>query len=153
MDERTNDLDRILARDRGRVIALARRLQRARDPEVRARLQEERAQIIAASHAAWQARLAARPEVTYPPELPVSQKADAIAAAKRPVIYAGTGVHWARAWPQLKALAELLAAPVTTSLGGKSSFPEDHPLALGVRRGDAGRRRGGAFQGLALLAS
>ncbi|WP_459859718.1 ATP-dependent RNA helicase HrpA [Hydrogenophilus hirschii] len=83
MDERTNDLDRILARDRGRVIALARRLQRARDPEVRARLQEERAQIIAASHAAWQARLAARPEVTYPPELPVSQKADAIAAAIR----------------------------------------------------------------------
>ena len=47
------------------------------------------------------------------------------------MIYAGTGVHWAKAWPQLKALAELLAAPVTTSLGGKSSFPEDHPLALG----------------------
>lgn len=61
----------------------------------------------------------------------VARAADAIAAAKRPVIYAGTGVHWARAWPQLKALAELLAAPVTTSLGGKSSFPEDHPLALG----------------------
>ena len=31
----------------------------------------------------------------------------------------------------MKALAELLAAPVTTSLGGKSAFPEDHPLALG----------------------
>ncbi len=61
----------------------------------------------------------------------VSRAADALVAAKRPVIYAGTGVHWARAWPQLKALAELLAAPVTTSLGGKSSFPEDHPLALG----------------------
>jgi thiamine pyrophosphate-dependent acetolactate synthase large subunit-like protein len=61
----------------------------------------------------------------------VSRAADALAAAKRPVIYAGTGVHWAKAWPQLKALAELLAAPVTTSLGGKSSFPEDHPLALG----------------------
>ena len=28
-------------------------------------------------------------------------------------------------------MAELLAAPVTTSLGGKSAFPEDHPLALG----------------------
>lgn len=54
-----------------------------------------------------------------------------LAGAKRPVIYAGTGVHWARAWPQLRALAELLGAPVTTSLGGKSSFPEDHPLALG----------------------
>jgi acetolactate synthase-1/2/3 large subunit len=40
-------------------------------------------------------------------------------------------VHWARAWPQLKALAELLAAPVTSSLGGKSAFNEDHPLSLG----------------------
>ena len=61
----------------------------------------------------------------------VARAAAMLAAAKRPVIYAGTGIHWARAWPQLKALAELLAAPVTTSLGGKSSFPEDHPLALG----------------------
>lgn len=61
----------------------------------------------------------------------VARAAAMLAGAKRPVIYAGTGIHWARAWPQLKALAELLAAPVTTSLGGKSSFPEDHPLALG----------------------
>ena len=51
--------------------------------------------------------------------------------AKRPLIYAGQGVHRARAWEQLKLLAELLAAPVMTSLGGKSAFPENHPLALG----------------------
>ena len=57
--------------------------------------------------------------------------AAAILAAKRPVIYAGTGVQWAEAWPQLRAFAELLGAPVTTSLGGKSSFPENHPLSLG----------------------
>ncbi len=61
----------------------------------------------------------------------VARAAGLLAAARRPVIYAGTGIHWARAWPQLKALAELLAAPVTTSLGGKSAFPEDHPLSLG----------------------
>ena len=54
-----------------------------------------------------------------------------LAEAKRPVIYAGQGVHWARAWGGLRQLAELLGAPVTTSLGGKSAFPEDHPLALG----------------------
>jgi acetolactate synthase-1/2/3 large subunit len=54
-----------------------------------------------------------------------------LAGAKRPVIYAGQGVHWARAWSSLRRLAELLGAPVTTSLGGKSAFPEDHPLALG----------------------
>jgi len=61
----------------------------------------------------------------------VRKAAAAILAAKRPVIYAGTGVHWAEAWPQLRRFAELLGAPVTTSLGGKSAFPENHPLSLG----------------------
>ena len=55
-----------------------------------------------------------------------------LAGAKRPVIYAGQGIHYARAWPQLKRLSELLAAPVVTSLGGKSAFPETHPLSLGA---------------------
>jgi acetolactate synthase-1/2/3 large subunit len=61
----------------------------------------------------------------------VREAAKLLAKAKRPVIYAGQGVHWAKAWPQLRALAELLGAPVTTSLEGKSSFPEDHRLSLG----------------------
>ena len=61
----------------------------------------------------------------------VRKAAAAILKAKRPVIYAGTGVHWAQAWPQLRKFAELLGAPVTTSLGGKSSFPENHELSLG----------------------
>ena len=47
------------------------------------------------------------------------------------MIYAGQGVHYAQAWAELKRLAELLAAPVTTSLGGKSAFPENHKLSLG----------------------
>ncbi len=61
----------------------------------------------------------------------VEAAAEMLAKAKRPVIYAGQGVHYARAWPQLRALAERLAIPVCTSLEGKSAFPEDHPLALG----------------------
>ena len=61
----------------------------------------------------------------------LKQAARLLAAAKRPVIYAGQGVHWARAWPQLRDFAELLGAPVTTSLGGKSAFAENHTLALG----------------------
>src|ERR1700758_3143917 len=61
----------------------------------------------------------------------VKEAASLLIGAKRPVIYAGQGVHYARAWPQLRALAERLAIPVTTSLGGKSSFPETHPLSLG----------------------
>jgi acetolactate synthase-1/2/3 large subunit len=61
----------------------------------------------------------------------VAEVAAALVAAERPVIYAGQGVHYARAWPQLRELAELLEAPVTTSLQGKSAFPETHPLSLG----------------------
>ena len=62
----------------------------------------------------------------------VAKAAEMLMAAERPVIYAGQGVHYARAWPQLKALAEHLAIPVCTSLEGKSAFPEDHPLSLGA---------------------
>ena len=61
----------------------------------------------------------------------VEELAEVLVSAQRPLIYAGQGVHYARAWDQLRKLAELLAAPVTTSLGGKSSFPESHPLSLG----------------------
>ena len=61
----------------------------------------------------------------------VKAAAETLRAAKRPVIYAGQGVHYAEAWPQLKELVELLGAPTTTSLEGKSAFPEDHPLSLG----------------------
>jgi thiamine pyrophosphate-dependent acetolactate synthase large subunit-like protein len=62
----------------------------------------------------------------------IARAAQMLGAAQRPVIYAGTGVHWARAWPQLRRLAERLAAPVCTSLGGKSAFDETHPLSLGA---------------------
>jgi acetolactate synthase-1/2/3 large subunit len=61
----------------------------------------------------------------------VEKAAEVLAAAKRPLLYAGQGVHYAEAWPQLARLSELLAAPVTTSLQGKSAFPEHHPMSLG----------------------
>ena len=72
------------------------------------------------------------PRVRFAPDpAGVREAAKALAAAQRPVIYAGQGVHYAEAWPQLQALAELLEAPVTTSLQGKSAFDETHPLSLG----------------------
>ncbi len=61
----------------------------------------------------------------------IEAAAKALVAAKRPVIYAGQGVHWAEGYAELQRLAELLAAPVCTSLEGKSAFDETHPLALG----------------------
>jgi len=68
---------------------------------------------------------------TAPDPEAVRQVAATLVAARRPVIYAGQGIHWAGAYDELLRLAELLAAPVATSLAGKSAFDETHPLALG----------------------
>lgn len=73
----------------------------------------------------------ARPLRSGPDLAAVREAVGLLLAAKRPVIYAGQGVHWAKAWGELRRLAELLAIPVCTSLEGKSAFPETHPLALG----------------------
>src|SRR5437868_6872076 len=69
---------------------------------------------------------------TAPDPQAVSEVADRLVNAERPVIYVGQGVHYARAWQSLRELVELLEAPVTGSLEGKSAFPEDHPLSLGI---------------------
>ena len=68
---------------------------------------------------------------TAPDPEDVSRAATVLAAAERPVIYAGQGVHYAKAWDELRQLAEAWNIPVTTSLEGKSAFPENHPLSLG----------------------
>jgi acetolactate synthase I/II/III large subunit len=54
-------------------------------------------------------------------------------SARNPLIYAGEGVIYAGASDELKALAELVNAPVVTTLKAKGAFPEDHPLFVGVR--------------------
>ena len=62
----------------------------------------------------------------------VERAAEMLAEAERPVVFAGQGVHYAKGWDALEELAEALEAPVATSLNGKSTFPEDHPLSLGA---------------------
>ncbi len=52
--------------------------------------------------------------------------------ARAPLLYAGQGVLYAEASAELTQLAELLQAPVMTSVDGKSAFPEDHSLAVGT---------------------
>lgn len=61
----------------------------------------------------------------------VESAAKVLARAVSPVIYAGQGVHYAKAWEELRSLAEAWTIPVTTSIEGKSAFPENHPLSLG----------------------
>jgi thiamine pyrophosphate-dependent acetolactate synthase large subunit-like protein len=66
-----------------------------------------------------------------PDPVAVVEVAKVLSQAERPVIYAGQGVHYAEAWDELREFAELMNIPVTTSLEGKSAFPENHPLSLG----------------------
>jgi acetolactate synthase-1/2/3 large subunit len=69
----------------------------------------------------------------YPPDADsLSKVADALAAATRPVLWAGGGVVSSGAGPALTALAERLGAPVVTTIEGRGSLPEDHPLCLGA---------------------
>ncbi len=68
---------------------------------------------------------------TAPDPADVVAAAQVLAEAEHPVIYAGQGVHYAKAWEELKTLAETWNIPVTTSIEGKSAFPENHPLSLG----------------------
>lgn len=68
---------------------------------------------------------------TAPDPVAVIEVAKVLSQAENPVIYAGQGVHYAEAWDELQEFAELMSIPVTTSLEGKSAFPENHPLSLG----------------------
>jgi acetolactate synthase-1/2/3 large subunit len=56
---------------------------------------------------------------------------DALAGAKRPVLYAGGGVLSARATTELAALADALEVPVAHTLMGKGCLHDRHPLLLG----------------------
>ncbi len=62
----------------------------------------------------------------------VQEISERLLAAKSPLIWAGHGVLYAEATQELIELAELLGAPVMTTLQGKSAFPEHHPLSAGV---------------------
>ena len=58
--------------------------------------------------------------------------AELLAGARAPLIVCGGGPLISGAEPELRGLAEVLEAPVATSISGQGVIPEDHPLALGV---------------------
>jgi acetolactate synthase I/II/III large subunit len=62
----------------------------------------------------------------------VERAARAIAAAQRPVIVAGGGVRLSSAAAEVVALAEKLSIPVATSVNGKGTILDGHPLGVGV---------------------
>ncbi len=69
---------------------------------------------------------------TAPAPAEVREVAQALLGAQSPLIHAGQGCLYAEAWDELQEIAELLQAPVMTTMPGKSAFPENHPLALGA---------------------
>ena len=62
----------------------------------------------------------------------IALAAEALAAAERPVIYAGGGIIAANATPELTALMEKTRIPVLLTLMGKGGVDEHNPLCLGM---------------------
>ncbi|HZK18181.1 MAG TPA: biosynthetic-type acetolactate synthase large subunit [Clostridia bacterium] len=62
----------------------------------------------------------------------IQQAAKQIMKSERPVIYAGGGIIISECSEELRTLAEMISAPVTTTLRGLGCFPGDHPLSVGM---------------------
>lgn len=73
-----------------------------------------------------------RESPSAPPAEDIEKASRFLLQAQRPVLIAGNGIHSSKAYGELRELAELLGIPVATSYKGKSTFPEVHPLALGM---------------------
>lgn len=67
----------------------------------------------------------------------VRQIIDELASARRPLIHAGSGVLRSRAEEPLKALAEQLHIPVSSTGAARGVIPEDHPMALIAKQAGA----------------
>ncbi|MEZ7827420.1 MAG: acetolactate synthase large subunit [Aquiluna sp.] len=70
--------------------------------------------------------------VTDPHGKQVQAAAELILKSHKPILYVGGGVIRADASKELLALAELLHAPVTTTLMARGAFPDSHPQQLGM---------------------
>jgi acetolactate synthase-1/2/3 large subunit len=61
----------------------------------------------------------------------IEAAAAALMAAERPILIAGGGAVMSGAQKAVIALAESLCIPVLTSLAGRGTIPDDHPLSVG----------------------
>lgn len=68
----------------------------------------------------------------YTDESAIESAQELINSAKRPVLYAGGGIFHGDACCELKALSDKGSIPVAVTLMGLGTFPDDHPLYLGM---------------------
>jgi len=76
-------------------------------------------------------RLGMPPYRPTPSDIEIEHAAVKLRAAKRIAIVAGEGATASGAGAEVLALAEVLAAPVATSLGGRGLIPTRHRLSVG----------------------
>ena len=67
-----------------------------------------------------------------PNQSAINDAAALIAQSAKPVFYVGGGAIKANASRELLELAQLLGAPVVTTLMARGAFPDSHPLHLGM---------------------
>jgi acetolactate synthase-1/2/3 large subunit len=78
----------------------------------------------------WQPHQYRRVEPIVPAPAQVGKAAEMLAAAELPIIHAGSGIIHAGAFDELRRVAELLHAPVTTSWAGRGVLSELSELAI-----------------------
>jgi acetolactate synthase-1/2/3 large subunit len=69
---------------------------------------------------------------TRPHARQIREAAKMIVEARRPVLYVGGGVVKARAWKELRVLADMAQIPVVTTLMARGALPDSHPLHRGM---------------------
>jgi hypothetical protein len=89
--------------------------------------------------------------VSTPHNRPIEQAVKLIAQSQRPVLYIGGGVIKAEAAAELKSFAEHTGIPVVTTLMALGSFPDSHPLHMGMPGMHGTVAAVGAMQGSDLL--
>lgn len=72
-----------------------------------------------------------KPEPAAAPPGAVEAALDFLRRAERPVVIAGSGLWWARAWEPLARFVELTGLPCFTIGMGRGSLSDEHPLCLG----------------------
>ena len=77
-----------------------------------------------------------QPDVPQGDPVQVERAWNLLRNAKRPVIFLGEEIHTTGGAEEIVRLAERLGAPVVTGDGAKGTFPENHPLSLGMALGN-----------------